>query len=250
MAYLDLSQIEIRVFALAAQELQMLEALSRGADIHTFVAAMINGVEEDDVTKQMRQRAKGVNFGIIYGMGIGGLAQQIQQPYEVARKLWLKYMRLFKAVKEFMARNSRQLRAVGYVEDMFERRYHVPEEAANSAVNAIVQGASATVLKTAMANIDLSLARDRVTADECSILMQIHDELVFEIIDDWEFTRHLLKQFHHEMVTIPPVSDGVSLEASISLVPDGRNWADKREIPLDALDEPSFPTVLAMMEAA
>jgi DNA polymerase-1 len=183
----DYSQIELRMLAHYCGEAALLEAFAKNHDVHRLVAAELNHVPEDQVTPEMRAIAKTVNFGIIYGQTGFGLAQVLKIPQDQANAYITAYRRRFPAIEQFTHECIQQASVYGYVTTILGRRRVLPD--INSAVqsrrqfsqraalNSVIQGSAADLIKMAMVNIHEKI-RDQ--ASEVKMIIQIHDELVFE----------------------------------------------------------------------
>jgi DNA polymerase-1 len=189
----DYSQIELRVFAHLAREEAMIEAFRRGEDIHAVTASLVFDVGLEDVTPEMRHRAKTVNFGIIYGQQAFGLSQFLGVPVGEAQQFIDTYYERYRGVRAYMDETVAAAEKTGYVETLCKRRRYVPElgSASNQtralgrriAINAPIQGSAADLIKIAMIRIAQRL-RDAKARGQ--MIMQIHDELIFEIPQDEE----------------------------------------------------------------
>jgi DNA polymerase-1 len=184
----DYSQIELRILAHETGDPKLVEAFQEGEDIHARTAAEVMGVELDQVTPDMRRFAKVVNFGLIYGMSEYGLASRAELPAEVANTFIQRYFERFGTVKQYQDRLIEEARRKGYVETMFKRRrytpdlnspiYNVRQAAMRQAINHPIQGTASDIMKIAMIRVH-DLIRER--GWKASILLQVHDELVFEL---------------------------------------------------------------------
>ena len=184
----DYSQVELRVIACLAKDEFMMEIFRRGEDIHSATAAKIFEVELDEVTKDMRRKAKEVNFGVLYGMGASGLAQRTGITKIEAAEFIKKYFESYKKVKEYKDEMVEEARQKGYVETLFGRKRALPEihssihmvkaAAERMAVNMPIQGTAADLMKIAMIEVYKELKK---VSPETKLLMQVHDELVFEV---------------------------------------------------------------------
>lgn len=184
----DYSQIELRVVASLSNDKEMIEIFKNNEDIHKMTAAKINGVKSDKVTPEMRQAAKAINFGIIYGMGPHSLAESTGVSFAEAKDFIAKYFVVFKDVKKFLDETKALAHSLGYVETLLGRRRYLPEinsgipmlrsSAERMAINAPVQGTSADLIKTAMIEVDKLLVKKY--GDSARLLLQVHDELVIE----------------------------------------------------------------------
>jgi DNA polymerase-1 len=189
----DYSQIELRVMASLSADPSMIAAFRNNLDIHTATAAKVFSVSEDAVTREMRSTAKMVNFGIIYGISSFGLSQRLGIPRAEATAIIEAYFREYPGVREFMDRTVTEARASGYVETLTGRRRYFPDltsgnqnvrgNAERAAINTPIQGTSADMIKLAMIRID-SLLREKPYKSR--MLLQVHDELVFDLAQDEE----------------------------------------------------------------
>lgn len=190
---IDYSQIELRIMAHLSQDKNLVEAFSKGRDIHKATAAEVFGVDLESVTSEQRRRAKAVNFGLIYGMSAFGLARQLDIPRHEAQQYMEKYFERFPGVQDYMERTRQQAKRDGYVETLFGRRLQLPEiraqngarrkAAERAAINAPMQGTAADIIKYAMIKV-ADYLRANVPQEEAWMIMQVHDELVFEIKED------------------------------------------------------------------
>jgi len=187
----DYSQVELRVLAHLCEDPTMMAAFHAGQDIHRTVAAEVFSVPVDDVTSEQRSRAKGVNFGIVYGQTAFGLSVALRIPRGEAAEFIKKYKQRFPLIEEYLQQCIAFAKANGYVETIFGRRRPITEISARNAqrraqaerlaINTVVQGSAADLIKQAMINID---ARIRNEQRRSEMLLQIHDELVFETPQD------------------------------------------------------------------
>ena len=183
---LDYSQIELRLAAHMSRDKKMIKAFKNGADIHRATAAEINGVSLEDVTKKMRSEAKAINFGVLYGQGPHGLARNADISYFQAKEFIDNYFNVFKGVKKYIDETIKNAHQNSYVETLFGRKRFLPEinssvvmvkkGAERMAINAPIQGTAADMIKMAMIKIF-----EQVKDDDVKMLLQVHDELIFEI---------------------------------------------------------------------
>ncbi|GAB4350898.1 MAG: DNA polymerase I [Gammaproteobacteria bacterium] len=187
----DYSQIELRIMAHLSGDEGLLEAFASGQDIHTATAAEVFGLPPDKVTKEQRRAAKAINFGLIYGMSAFGLGRQLGIPLNDAREYVERYFHRYPGVRAYMDETRARAREQGYVTTEFGRRLYVADirsrnaarrgAAERIAINAPMQGTAADIIKRAMIAIDAWLEeRDR----GARMIMQVHDELVFEVRED------------------------------------------------------------------
>ena len=188
----DYSQIELRIMAHLSGDQGLLDAFAAGADIHRATAAEVFGADSPDaVTGEQRRSAKAINFGLIYGMSAFGLARQLGIERSAAQEYVDLYFARYPGVKEFMERTRSQAREQGYVETLFGRRLYLPDiqarnqqvraAAERTAINAPMQGTAADIIKRAMLTVDAWIQDQQPAA---RMLMQVHDELVFEVDAD------------------------------------------------------------------
>jgi len=222
----DYSQIELRIMAHLTQDPGLLEAFSRGEDIHTTTAAYVFGVDKSAVTSDMRRLAKVVNFGVIYGMSDYGLEQATGLTRKEASEFIRTYFEKYPGVVDYVNSTKRQAAERGYVQTILGRKRYIPEinssnyqarqAAERMAINMPVQGTAADIIKVAMIRIQNELDARGLTS---KMLLQVHDELLFEVPDN---ELDSIKQLVLEVMPH-------SLELSIPLNVDiriGQNWGD------------------------
>ncbi|MGF1853397.1 DNA polymerase I [Vibrio satsumensis] len=185
----DYSQIELRIMAHLSGDKALLEAFQQGKDIHAATAAEIIGVNIEDVTTEQRRRAKAVNFGLIYGMSAFGLAKQLGIPRGEAQHYMDTYFERYPGVMQYMEDTRSAASEQGFVETIYGRRLHLPEiqsrngmrrkAAERAAINAPMQGTAADIIKKAMLLVDEWIQAEG--DGRVKLLMQVHDELVFEV---------------------------------------------------------------------
>ncbi len=220
----DYSQIELRIMAHLSEDPALLKAFHEGRDIHRATAGEIFGVPPEDVTTDQRRYIKAVNFGLIYGMGAFGLAQQLNIERGAAQQFIDKYFARYPGVAEYMKRTRETAREHGYVETVFGRRLWLPDikaaggprrsGAERAAINAPMQGTAADLIKLAMIAVQGWLDREKLAT---KLLLQVHDELVLEVPDaELERVRRDLPALMTDVATlrVPLVVD----------VGTGANW--------------------------
>jgi len=231
----DYSQIELRVVAALAHDRNMLEIFKKGKDIHTATAAEVNNVSPKKVTPDMRRNAKVINFGIIYGVSPWGLAARTNMSVAQARRYINKYFELYPKIREYMDAVVAFAVATGYVETLFGRRRHMPEiksripavrnAAARAAINMPIQGTAADIMKIAM--VDIAKALPKVSP-KSRMLLQVHDELVFEVpTKDIKKVARLVR----DGMENPTSPDGAPLGLDVPItakVESGPNWGETR----------------------
>ncbi len=187
----DYSQIELRVLAHIADDSVMKEAFNNDRDIHTATAMQVFGVEREQVTSEMRSRAKTVNFGIVYGMGDFSLAKDLKIPVYEARNYIKSYFDRFSGVRKYMDEIVEKAKGDGFVTTILNRRRPIPELAANNfitrsfgervAMNTPIQGSAADIIKLAMVKVYNRLKAEKLKS---KLILQVHDELIIEAYDD------------------------------------------------------------------
>ena len=187
----DYSQIELRIMAHLSGDEGLLRAFAAGEDIHRATAAEVFGVPLEEVTHEQRRSAKAINFGLIYGMSAFGLARQLGIPRQAAQEYVDLYFQRYPGVKAFMDRTRESARELGYVETVFGRRLYLPEinhrngqrrqYAERTAINAPMQGTAADIIKLAMIETHRWIGEGEL---DVRLIMQVHDELVFEVRED------------------------------------------------------------------
>lgn len=189
----DYSQIELRIMAHLSGDKALLDAFKHGKDIHAATAAEILGVDIESVSSEQRRRAKAINFGLIYGMSAFGLAKQLGIPRHEAQSYMDTYFERYPGVLQYMEDTRAQASEKGYVETLFGRKLHLPEiksrngmrrkAAERAAINAPMQGTAADIIKKAMLLVDKWVQTEG--KDKVRLLMQVHDELVFEVEESY-----------------------------------------------------------------
>ena len=186
----DYSQIELRIMGHLSGDDGLLQAFSEGLDVHSFTASEVFNADIQSVTEDQRRSAKAINFGLIYGMSAFGLAKQLDISRGLAQDYIDSYFSRYPKVLDYMEQTKEQASKLGYVETVFGRRLYLPEinakqvmrrqAAERTAINAPMQGTAADIIKKAMLEVDDWLARTNV---DCQMIMQVHDELVFEVAE-------------------------------------------------------------------
>ena len=220
----DYSQIELRLMAHISEDESLLTAFANNLDIHKATAAEVWDVPLDKVTSEMRRDAKAINFGLIYGMSAFGLTRQLGIDRKAAQDYIDRYFARYPKVKAYMDNTRAQAREKGYVETLWGRRLYLPEmnasqiprqkAAERTAINAPLQGTAADIIKMAMIRIDDWLNKEKINAN---MIMQVHDELVFEALEDEvEVLTDQIRRHMTEVVTLK-----VPLLVSVGV---GDNW--------------------------
>ncbi|MSP69639.1 MAG: DNA polymerase I, partial [Bacteroidetes bacterium] len=222
----DYSQIELRIVASICGDENMCAAFRDGKDIHTATAARVYGIAESEVTKEMRYKAKSVNFGIIYGQGAFGLAENLGISRGEAKELIENYFREYPGVKKYMDDTVNFAREYGYVQTILGRRRYLSDIlstnavvrgfAERNAINAPIQGSAADMIKVAMINVQAALIKNKF---ETKLLLQVHDELVFDVPEnEVEIVKPVI-----EAAMINALKLNVPIEVGIGV---GKNWLE------------------------
>ena len=219
----DYSQIELRIMAHLSQDQGLINAFTQGKDIHRSTAAEIFGVALDEVTSEQRRNAKAINFGLIYGMSAFGLSRQLGIGRADAQSYMDLYFKRYPGVQTFMHDIREKAKAQGYVETLFGRRLYLPDinssngmrrkAAERVAINAPMQGTAADIIKRAMIQLDQKLQND----PDIAMIMQVHDELVFEV-------RSEKVAFYSELIKTQMESAANLVVPLIVEVGQGKNW--------------------------
>ncbi|MEY2690848.1 MAG: hypothetical protein RLZ80_115 [Actinomycetota bacterium] len=198
----DYSQIEMRILAHLAEDKKLLEAFASGEDLHSTVASLVFGVKGNEVTPDMRRQIKAMSYGLAYGLTAFGLSQQLDITPGEASALMENYYKRFGGIRDYLATVVIEARKVGYTETLLGRRRYLPdlqnenkfkrEIAERAALNAPIQGTAADIIKLAMLRVDQAMKAANLKS---RLLLQIHDELLFEYIDsELEQLKELVKQ--------------------------------------------------------
>ncbi len=222
----DYSQIELRIIAAISQDQAMIAAFASGLDIHQATAAAIYGIALDQVTDEMRRKAKMVNFGIIYGISAFGLAQRLAIPRYEAKRIIENYLNRYTGIKDYMENTAASARQTGYVETLIGRRRYLRDiNSANSvvrgaaervAINAPIQGTAADMIKLAMIKIHREL---QAGGFKTKMLIQVHDELLFDLYRDERET--VVPMIWKAMETAIPLAVPIVVDVGM-----GRNWLE------------------------
>jgi DNA polymerase-1 len=222
----DYSQIELRILAHLSGDRHLVKAFKDGLDIHAFTAALVFGVDEKDVTSEMRAMAKTVNFGIVYGMSPYGLSQSLNIDVSKAKDFIDAYFGRYPHVREYLEAMIAEARKQGYVTTILGRRRYIPEInsadvrirqfAERTALNTPIQGSAADVIKIAMIAIDEKLAKSKLRT---KMILQVHDELVFDVPkDELEDAYKIVKHGMEKVIELK-----VPVDAHIEV---GKNWLE------------------------
>lgn len=220
----DYSQIELRVLASLANDKNMIDAFKNDIDIHKKTASEVFNVDLDDVTSLQRSNAKAVNFGIVYGISDYGLSQDLDIPRKKAKEYIDGYLSSYPQISEYMDNIIKTAKEKGYVETLFKRKRYIPEISSSNfnvrsfgeriALNTPIQGTAADIIKIAMINVYKRLKDENL---ESKIILQIHDELIVETVnDEIDDVKKILKEEMEKAVDI-----NVDLKVEIG---SGKNW--------------------------
>lgn len=224
----DYSQIELRILAVLSGDPSLAEVFKTGKDVHSSVAAKVFGVKEEVVTKEMRRRAKVINFGIIYGMGVNALKTSLGTTRQEAEQFMTNYFDTFPTIKKYFANVVALAKQRGYTETLFGRRRYLPAlksrlpqilaGAERMAMNAPLQGTAADVIKLAMIKVDKNLQTAGL-GGEAHLLLQIHDELIYEVTK--------AKVTEAEKIIRPAMEGAIELPVPLSVSFDvGDSWSE------------------------
>jgi DNA polymerase-1 len=222
----DYSQIELRVMAHISGDEGLTQAFNNHEDIHTTTAAKVFGVNATDVTRDMRRKAKEINFGIMYGIGAYGLANRLEISQNEGKEIITRYFARFPKVQQYINDTIASGRKDGYVSTLLGRRRYIPDIRSNNqnvrqnaerqAINMPIQGTAADMIKLAMVHIDAAFKKQKLAS---SMLLQVHDELVFEVQKKEE---SIVKEIvEREMQQALPLSVPVEVDLGV-----GKNWLE------------------------
>lgn len=222
----DYSQIELRIMAHLSQDEHMIEAFRSGADIHSATAAKIYGIPVEEVTGDMRRKAKTANFGIIYGISVFGLAERLNIPRAESKELIEGYFKSYPGIRDYMDESIRIAKEKGYVETIFKRKRYLPDinshnaivrgYAERNAINAPIQGSAADIIKVAMVRIYNRFEEEGLKS---KMILQVHDELNFNVCQD--------EQEKVRQIVLEEMENAIQLQ--VPLIADcgeGKNWLE------------------------
>lgn len=221
----DYSQIELRIMAHLSQDKGLLDAFAQGKDIHRATASEVFGIPLEEVTSEQRRSAKAINFGLIYGMSAFGLSQQIGVERREAQRYMDLYFERYPGVLDYMERTRKQASEQGYVETLDGRRLYLPEinsknairrkASEREAINAPMQGTAADIIKKAMIAVDNWICNE--CPDDVHMIMQVHDELVFEVRESYLENANIM--IHKLMESSMELAIPLKVEVGV-----GNNW--------------------------
>lgn len=232
----DYSQVELRIAAFLSGDEKLLEIFRKGEDVHTAVASEVFGVPLDKVDKEMRRRAKVINFGIMYGMGVSALKVNLGTDRKEAQKFYDDYFAKFSGLAKYLERVKQETIKTGFTETLFGRRRYfegikskIPFiKAMNErmAVNAPIQGTEADIIKLAMIKVDEYLQKEKMS-ETVNLLLQVHDELVYEMPENMvEKVSPKIKEIMENVVPLEKTK-GVVCKVEYKA---GDNWGEMKKI--------------------
>jgi len=232
----DYSQIELRIAAFLSCDKKLIEIFKKGEDVHTAVASEVFGVSLDKVDKEMRRRAKIINFGIMYGMGVNALRQNLGTDRKEAQRFYDEYFNKFEGLAKYLENTKADAQRKGYTETFFGRRRYfeglqsklpfIRAMSERMAINAPIQGTEADLVKLSMVKVEKYLTEKRLK-DKVKILLQVHDELVYEVADG--LVDSVSKEIKRIMEgLIPPEKiSGIICRTDVSV---GDNWLEMEKL--------------------
>jgi DNA polymerase-1 len=224
----DYSQIELRVFAHFSKEKNLIDAFKHNMDIHTKTAMDLFGVPEAEVTSDMRRKAKAVNFGILYGISGFGLSENLDVDISEAKTFIDKYLDTFPGIRNYMEETKEKAKSLGYVEtitgrkrvidELFNKNMAIRKSGERIALNTPIQGSSADIIIKAMVDIDRKFKEQNIKS---KMILQIHDELVFDVIEEEkDKVEELVVDTMENVIEL-----SVPLKVSVSY---GKNWYETK----------------------
>jgi len=232
----DYSQVELRIAAVLSDDKKLIEIFKNGEDVHTAVASEVFGVSKENVDKEMRRKAKVINFGIMYGMGVNSLKGNLGSTREEAQKYLEEYFNKFSGLAKYLEFVKNDAKEKGYTETLFGRRRYfeglrskvpfIKAMAERMAVNAPIQGTEADFIKLAMVKIDEFLVKEKLN-EKVKLILQVHDELVYEV--DEKVEKSVIVKIKNIMESLVPESKtkGVIMKADVS---EGENWKEMKKL--------------------
>ncbi len=228
----DYSQIELRIASFLSKDQKMIEIFKSGEDIHTSVASYVFGVQKDDVTKEMRRKAKVINFGILYGMGINALITNLNSDRKTAQEFYNTYFEKFDGLAKYLEDTKKFAEENGFTKTFFGRKRYfdgfkskipfIKAMAERMAINAPIQGTQADIIKIAMKKIDKFLIDNKLD-EKVFLILQIHDELIYEIEDSLiDFVYPKIIDIMESVLSIKETS-GVPIKANFL---KGKSWGN------------------------
>jgi DNA polymerase-1 len=226
----DYSQIELRIAAFLSGDEKLIEIFKLGEDVHTSVASEVFGVSKENVDKEMRRKAKVINFGILYGMGVSALTQNLKSDRKTAQEFYNTYFKKFDGLAKYLDQTKKEAEKNGYTKTFFGRRRYfeglksklpfIKAAAERMAINAPIQGTSADIIKIAMKKTFDFLEKNNLE-DKIHLILQIHDELIYEIEEN--LVAEIAPKIKNIMQNIIPL-DKISEVPIIANFEVGQNW--------------------------
>ncbi len=230
----DYSQVELRLAAILSEDSKLIEIFKNGEDVHAGVASYMFGIPQSEVTKEMRNKAKVINFGILYGMGVSALQKNLKVDRKEAQEFYNQYFEQFSGLAMYLEETKEFAKVHGYTSTLYGRKRFfdgiksklpfIRAQAERMAINAPVQGTSADMIKVAMVRIDEILVKENLK-DKVKLVLQIHDEIIFEVEED---------MVEHVSKLVPKVMEDVLTEEQKKGVPiltdceHGRSWGEMK----------------------
>lgn len=232
----DYSQIELRIAAFLSGDEKLIQIFKSGEDVHAGVASHVFGVPIEEVSKEMRRRAKVINFGILYGMGVNALTQNLKSDRKTAQEFLNSYFEKFSGLAKYLDKTKEEAGRFGYTKTFFGRRRYfeglkskipyIKAAAERMAINAPTQGTSADIIKIAMSQIDGFIKNNNLN-EKVHLILQIHDELIYEIKDDLAVeVSPKIKDIMQNVLSPEKISE-VPIVANVSI---GDNWGEMEKI--------------------
>jgi DNA polymerase-1 len=222
----DYSQIELRIMAHLSEDSNLTRAFKEGLDVHAATASEIFSIPIDEVTSDHRRKAKAINFGLMYGMSAFGLTRQLGISRQDAQQYLDSYFDKYQGVNAFMESIRVEAKAKGYVETVMGRRVHVPEinsgnglrrqAAERAAINGPLQGSAADIIKKAMIDV-YHWIESSGTSNEIKMIMQVHDELIFEV------KKSKTKEYQDQIISLMENTFNLSVPLIVE-AESGNNW--------------------------
>lgn len=233
---IDYSQIELRLAAILSGDPKLIETFQSGKDPHARVASYVFGVKQEEVTKAMRTKAKTINFGILYGMGVVALQKNLKTDRKEAQLFYDEYFKTFTELATYLDETKKRAAKQGYVETLFGRRRYfegitsslpfIRAQAERMAINAPIQGTQADIIKLAMVRVVDWIQKEKL-GNKVSLLLQIHDELIFEVDEDdvENVTKEIISIM--ESVLTDEQRKGVPIKVEAAV---GKSWGDMKSL--------------------
>ncbi|OHA17130.1 MAG: hypothetical protein A3H57_03735 [Candidatus Taylorbacteria bacterium RIFCSPLOWO2_02_FULL_43_11] len=232
----DYSQMELRIAAFLANDEELIKIFKEGKDVHSGVAAAVFNVPPEKVDKEMRRRAKVINFGVMYGMGVSALQKNLSSTREEAKIFYDSYFKTFAGLAKYLDEIKKETARKGYTETVFGRRRYfeginsklpfIKAAAERMAINAPIQGTEADIIKIAMVRVDEWIGKNDLS-DKVYLELQVHDELVYEIKS--EMVDKVVPEIKEIMENVLPLSEtrGVPIKTDVSV---GKNWGEMEKM--------------------